>query len=247
MLLVNTLLKNNQGHMERIVFMDDVICYTISLAKNEMPKKKMVSDIKQALELGALHICLEEKINPVVWDKLSDKQKDMADKACEIIKEVIRMTGNKIFDKNFRCNVIKEVAHKFDTTIKSVYKYLKRYWCGGMNKVALVPHFKNCGAKGEEREPQEYALGRRREDGIESFKVTGKVKKWFKSCLESNFYSHKRLSLIKCYYLLLNQYFKNVLNKVGEYPSFGQFRYYFDKTRDLKKEYCKRVGDKEYN
>lgn len=37
------------------------------------------------------------------------------------------------------------------------------------------------------------------------------------------------------------------MNKVGEYPSFGQFRYYFDKTRDLKKEYCKRVGDKEYN
>lgn len=204
MLLVNTLLKNNKGQMERIVFMDDVICYTISLSKNEMPIKKLVSDIKQALKDGLLHICLEEKVNPIVWDKLSDKQKDMMDKAYQIVSDVFKRLKDKVFSKDLRGQVIKEVAHEFAITIKSVYKYLKRYWQGGMNKIALVPHFKKCGAKGEEREPQDQALGRKREDDIESFKVTDRVKKYFKSCLESNFYSHKRLSLIKCYYLLLN-------------------------------------------
>lgn len=246
MLLTNMLLKDNNGHLERIVYTDNIICYTISLSTNEMPVKKLVSVLQDAIQNGTLHVCLEEKVSPVQFNKLSDKQKEMTDRAYEIVSNVIDRLKDNLFNKELRGKVVKEVAEKFCITIKSVYKYLKRYWQGGMNKLALVPKFANCGAKGQDREVQEKSLGRKRDDRVESFKVTEKVKKWFKNCLDNYFYSHRHLSLIKCYLLMLNEYFNDVLDKVGQYPSFGQFRYYFDKTRDLKKEYCKRKGEKEY-
>lgn len=225
MLLTNMLLKDERGHVERIVYTDNIICYTISLATNEMPVKKLVSVLQDAIQKGILHICMKEKVGPIQFNKLSDKQKEMADRAYEIVSDVIDKLKDNLFNKELRGKVVKEVAEKFCITIKSVYKYLRRYWQGGMNKSALAPRFSHCGAKGQDREPQEQALGRKRDDGVESFKVTDKVKKWFKNCLDKYFYSHRRLSLVKCYLLMLNEYFNEVLNKSGQYSSFGQLEY----------------------
>lgn len=247
MLLTNMLLKNNEGLLERIVFLDAFICYTISLTENNMPIKKLVTDIKKAIELGTIHICKEEGISPLKMENLPDNQKEMTHMAYKIVSNVFEKLGDKIFNKQMRGKIVREVAKEFSISSKTIYKYLKRYWQGGMNMIALVPQFSNCGAKGKERQIGENSLGRKRDDGIGSFKVTDKVKKAFKSILERYFYHHKRLTIVKCYYLMLKEYFNDTLDKVGAYPSFGQFRYFFYKTRDIKKEYCKRVGEKEYN
>ena len=49
MLLTNMLLKDEKGHVERIVYTDNIICYTISLTTNEMPVKKVVSILQDIL------------------------------------------------------------------------------------------------------------------------------------------------------------------------------------------------------
>lgn len=244
MLLTNMLLKNKEGELERIVFLDSLICYTISLSKNEMPIKKLVQDIKKAIEIGELHVFIEENKTPIIIEKLSDKQQEMTKKAYEIVSNIVNK--DDIFDGQKRGKLIREVAEKFCVTSKTVYNYLKKYWKGGMTIGALVPELANCGGKGKEKKIGKHSLGRKREDGIENFKVTDKVKKAFKSILERYFYAHNRLSFIKCYYLLLKEYFSDVLENVGQYPSLGQFRFYFDKNRDLKKELTTRFGIKEY-
>lgn len=127
MLLTNMLLKDERGHVERIVYTDNIICYTISLATNEMPVKKLVSVLQDAIQKGILHICMKEKVGPIQFNKLSDKQKEMADRAYEIVSDVIDKLKDNLFNKELRGKVVKEVAEKFCITIKSVYKYLRRY------------------------------------------------------------------------------------------------------------------------
>ncbi|HHX61748.1 MAG TPA: transposase [Epulopiscium sp.] len=246
MLLINMLLKNNEGEKERVLYVDDLVCYTISLLDNHMPIKKMVQDIKKVIEMGELHIFVEESKVPILIEKLPNKQKEMTKKAYEIVSNIIGKLGDSIFDGQKRGKLIREAAEEFNVSTKSVYNYLKKYWKGGMVISALVPAFNNCGGKGKEKEIGKQSLGRKREDGIESFKVTKRVKKYFKSILNRYFYKHNRLSFIKCYYLLLKEYFADALGVVGQYPSLGQFRYFFDKNRDLKKELTTRFGAKEY-
>lgn len=183
----------------------------------------------------------------------------MRDKAYEIITEIHKEPD--IYDSSKRRQLILSASEKFNTSEKTIYKYLKRYWKGGKNKNALIPEFKNCGGRGKEKSSNRIKRGRPRRyisDNKAGINVDDKIKKIFKISLEKYYYNNKQNSLTTAYELMKKEFFteeykiKNgikvpILKDINEIPTIGQFRYWFEKERNIKNEVSKRKSSKNFN
>ncbi len=76
------------------------------------------------------------------------------DEAWEVIKPIVE--GDKdddgaMFDPHWRHQKILEMRQSTNRSIPTIYDDLRRYWCGGQFKNALLRRFENCGSRGTSR------------------------------------------------------------------------------------------------
>jgi hypothetical protein len=117
-----------------------------------------------------------------------------------------------------------------------------------------------CGGKGKEKEVGELKRGRPRKnaeilgDGIN---IDEETKRIFRIAINKYYYNASKKSLKLTYELMLRDYFSKenriengikmpIVNSIEEIPTFGQFRYWFEKDRNYKKEITTRYSAKTY-
>jgi len=191
-----------------------------------------------------------------IWISISNDEdisllnKEYRDKAWNTIVDLIREEPY-IYESTSRRKLILKVSKEKEISESSIKRYLKRYWCRGKIKNALLPDFLNSGAPGKERIGGDKKRGRPRKntDVIgEGINIDVSMKKVFQSSINKYYNQSNKNPLTTVYELMIRDYFMNNSDEEAylRIPSLGQFKYWFYKNRDYKKEISTRYGSKRY-
>ena len=268
MLTVNALIEwigneaQGESVIERILWLDEMsdLTYVIDVNANKLPYARTISEYKVALDTEEAIMLDKDPFSRVVDEELlSEKAKDIRDRAWEAISSIVILEP-EIYYSRERAKHVKTVAQKYGLSEKVIYKYLKRYWIRGKIVNALLPDYDRCGGRGKERNSKGIKRGRPRKhadivgDGIN---VDEEIKRIFRIAINRFYYSSAKHSLTMTYELMLKEYFNDghrmvdgkkipLLKSSSEIPTFGQFRYFFEKERNIKREVSTRYSPKKY-
>lgn len=260
---INTILKINSESEQvtiRILWLNNEVVYVTDINKNNVPYIILRNHIDELIQNGNAEIenndpyftYLDENVIP-------ERYKKMRDNTWNIIKELVNQEPQIYYTKVRRKNV-KEIAKQFSISEISVMGYLKRYWKRGKTPNALLPDYYNCGGKGKERISGSAKRGRPRkykEVVGEGVNVTEDIKKIFTKSINKFYYTAAKNSLALTYELMRKEYFNDgykteegidvpVIKPQSQIPSFAQFRYWFEKDRNIKREITSRYSNKKF-
>lgn len=262
-LLVNTLIYwKEKSTTERVLWVDiqrDVAFIIDIFANIYSPSLRILSDIKDDINTGNATILSEDPwFRSVAEEDIKTSIKERRDKAWNIVSYILDSCNEpQIYNSELRSRYIKEASSKYEVAERTIYEYLKKYWQRGKTKNALLPDYYKCGGKGKEKSDSENKRGRPRKYNCKGVNVNTKIKRVFRLALNKFYYTTKENSLMTAYILMRKEYFadgykydegikKPILIENSKTPTFGQFRYWYQKERNLKKEISTRKSTKRY-
>lgn len=254
--------ESENRQIERILWIspsNDVI-FSIALEDDKaFPMMKTYSEYVTGFETS---LCKSvEWINgnvPLFDQEIETEHLNLRDKSWDAIKDIV-LDEPRCFDKNFRGSQVREVQERTGLHKSTIYRYLRRYWQGGKMKNALLPHFKNSGSYGNDRTPGDVKRGRPRkfEDEPKGINIDEETKQLLRSGVRL-FYNNKLKSPLKVsFQKTLEKFFSNgfrqdgqalipILPPADKLPSFGQYRYWFNKEMNLEDTLKSRLGEKRF-
>lgn len=261
---VNSLIEwkdeSESTSIERVLWMDEKLVYVIDVNKNSAPYLRSTADIDSALIDGRAVIKEDDTLAVILKEEdIPEKHKKMRDNAWKVIKDMVACEP-EIFESHFRRKAVREASASYNISELWVFEYLKRYWKRGKTPNALIPDYRNCGGKGKERKAGNAKRGRPRkyqDINGEGVNVTEDIKRIFRIAVNKYYYTAAKNSLTLTYELMRKEYFTDgfkeengvkipVIKPQSEIPSFGQFRYWFEKERNIKKEITSRYSNKKF-
>ncbi len=107
---VNSLLEwkdeNENPSIERLLWIDDEIAYTVDVNKNKVPYIRRLKDIEYALTEGRVEIKEDDKYIIVLKEEdIPEKHKEIRDRALEVIKDMVDKEPD-IYQSTFRRRLI---------------------------------------------------------------------------------------------------------------------------------------------
>lgn len=190
---------------------------------------------------------------------MSEKERQLRDRTWNLIGGIVTLEPH-IYYRKERAKYVKAIAEKNNVSVKTIGNYLKKYWKNGKTKNALLPSFYLCGGKGKEKRVGSVKRGRPRQHAEiigEGINVDENIKRIFHNAINKFYYSSAKHSLRLTYELMRKEYFSEgfkiengvkvpILKPASEIPTFWQFRYWFEKERNIKKEISTRFSPKKY-
>lgn len=266
MLVVNNLISWKQEEKirctERILWIGSYEdnAYVIDVNSNAIPFIRSVEDIKnEVIEGSAIIEANDGYIRIEEEENISEKDREKRDAAWEVIRDIIGLEPQIFFSRE-RKVLIEKVAAKYKVSEKTVLNYLKRYWKRGKTKNALLPDFYLCGGRGKEKAVNSTKRGRPRKN-VEyvgtGVNIDEEIKKIFRVSINKFYNTSTQNSLMLTYQLMLKEYFSEnykiengvkipIIKPACQVPTFTQFKYWFEKERDIKKEIIGRMSSKKY-
>ena len=264
-LLVNDIIEYNNGSIYRIIWIDDMrkILYAIKVNDKktltvQLTYENIVLDLNDGiankLKFDPYYVYRDEK-------ELSKIEIEGRDKAWNAIKNIIDTKNYPdIFNARKRGKLIDEAIKETSLSKPTIYNYIRRYWIGGQTKNSLIPKYRNSGGVGVEKNLNGVKMGRPRinkEILGEGINITEEIKQIFKKVIKKYYHSKKGYNLTQVYIKMLEEYFsvetignngKRILElkPLDQIPTFGQFKYWHYKKRNIKEEIIARKGLKEY-
>jgi len=158
------------------------------------------------------------------------------------------ISDDEVFLPKVRFARIKEIVDKNISTKQSLYRLLRQYWQRGQTVNALIPGYKNSGAKGKKRQAKENKLGRPREitSGIGAL-IDSSVQRLFRIVIERYLLSDKKTSLPYAH-----RKFKSIFQTHNpsvtetEIPTFWQMRHFYRQEYNQSEVIQKRATKIEY-
>lgn len=260
---VNMLIRWEQEEkIERVLWMSyaDNLAFLIDINANTYrPLLKEISELERCMENGSA-----EKFDKDPWflfhreEEIKEKYKQIRYKAWEVVSYILSDCGEPaIYYPSERYQCIKETSIKFGISERTIYIYLKKYWQRGMTKNALLPDYLNCGGKGKEKHSGDVKRGRPRKNNVGGINIDDKTRKIFRLSIKKYYLTTKENSLQTAYELMRKEYYSNgfkndngvekpTLLDSRRTPTFAQFRYWYCKERDIKREVSSRKSMKRY-
>lgn len=254
-LVVNSLLAIENDISRVIWFSKDLdTVYLISINDDNWPYSLSFIDLICELDDGVIKLVEDDNMMLVLDEEdIKDSNRKIRDKYFMIISELYEMISEPNVYSFDRVKYIKLLAKKYNVSRNSIDVYFKRYLKGGMTKNSLLPRYFNCGARGKERMLGENKVGRPSLIGHnDRLNIDEEMKKIFKKSINKFYNNYNKNSLKATYELMIKEYFSeiNINNKElrikdkAQIPTINQFRYWFNKDRDLKEEISKRYGSR---
>ena len=229
--------------------------YWIGLkSSSRIPKKAETAILTSYLEGGRL-IEYEESFS--YPKELTSQEKEQRDRIWKMMEKAL-LDEPGIYDRRGRRSHLERIEKETGIKKQNLYAYLARYWKGGKTPNAFIPEYKKRGARGRQRVGTEKRLGR--PSHAES--AFGKVLDEndfhnFEKAIKKYYLTRKELSFQATYEKMLSDSYSVVVKDNGDaehwhllppgkVPSIRQFRYWYQKNRDLRTEIQKRKGDAKY-
>jgi transposase InsO family protein len=194
---------------------------------------------------------------------LPEKHKAIRDRAWKMIDGLVSQEPD-IYLPNKRGRLLKDVMKENRITLKTLYRYLRRYWQRGQTPNTLLPDYANSGGKGKARIPTQTKRGRPRIYGVSpGININADERRIFSVAI-SRYYAQKgsKFTLDGAYDEMIRTFFcervvdpetgqvihrRDVTSDQNGPPSRGQFRYWYEKEHDTLAIKRRRVGAKVYD
>ena len=233
--------------------------YWISLDTAErIPKRLDIAEIRAGLDSGDYVAVEETRIPLVAEDDLTDEAKMHRDRIWNMLKDVLEKEPD-IYEAKPRAALLRMVAQKNDMRANNLYPYLAKYWKRGKTPNAFLPDYRNCGRSRNYEKGGYKKLGRPAKSGHGFGKVLQEEDFHnFDKAIRKYYLTRKEMTFQSAYERLLADFYtvKSTHQQGGislqlfpedEIPSISQFRYWYQKNKNLKTEIQKRKGDTKYN
>lgn len=268
-LFVNDLIKweseAEDTAIERILWIDPdhVLAFVININERQcVPEARKVEDILFALENG-----LAKKWEEDPWAKfLKEEEIDpkyikAREEAWKVIASIVSDNNKpEVYYRNARRKFILDASKEFGVSDRVIYKYLTKYWQRGSSLNALLPDYNNSGGRGKSKTPKEKKLGRPRKNvavigaGINTDEATKRI---FRVAISRFYDNSKENSFTTAYHLMLKEYYaedytfdngikKPILVPASDIPTIEQFKYWYEKEKNINKSTRARKGLKKF-
>ncbi|MDZ8035392.1 Mu transposase C-terminal domain-containing protein [Nostoc sp. DedSLP04] len=271
-LLVNMLLEwqntDTEIHIERVLWIDpsgtDVVTIEINNSK-ALPKWQKSKELEAAIASREIRILEVDPYAGLLRPENSILQNHLnrRDRAWEVISPLVERNTELMFNPRDRGPLVEATAQSTGCIKKTIYNYLRRYWQGGQTRNALLPLFDRCGGKGKERKPSNFKRGRpsKLSKAMEisiGVNVDDEIKKYFHRGIKAFYENRQGRTLKDAFQLTLEKFFHQgyamqngilvpMLPPATELPTFAQFRYWYEKERDITQEKISREGKRRFN
>jgi len=159
----------------------------------------------------------------------------------------------EIYERNSRAAILHKISDENSIEFSNLYPLLDRYWRSGKTKNAFIPAFYKRGNKGSVRNSKDRKIGRKPQNDISDGKIiTETDRKYFESAVKSHFLNRNKATFTAVYEKLLADFYSistddnksghKTLMPPGQRPTLRQFRYWYNKHRDIETEQKKRDG-----
>ncbi|QIO07285.1 DDE-type integrase/transposase/recombinase [Acinetobacter shaoyimingii] len=147
-----------------------------------------------------------------------------------------------------RGKIISEIMNQHEVTKQTIYRLARRYWQRGQTPNALLPDYRNSGAKGQKRIAKDKKLGRPRiHNSEQGINVNENIEKLFYRTIKLFFLKDNKHSLPFVYRKFQTTY-KNLYPDIAEsdIPTIWQFKYYYEKEFKKIESIKSRIGTSSY-
>jgi hypothetical protein len=223
---------------------------------NAWPRLQPLSNVMDDLREGVLFFQPFVEYRDFSLDRdLDDARRARRDRDWAAIREHVEDVP-ACFRKSVRTRFVAEAMGDVGVSRPTVVRMLRDYWRRGMNPNALLPLWQLRGGKGRPRKFTGARLGRPRlpvPEGMEppppGMNVTPDERRYFAIAIDTYYSKNRRLSLRDAHQLCINMFFaENVSDPATKarpkfvpradyaesgWPTFGQFRYWVERDRDL--------------
>lgn len=260
MLSINDLLREErEGRHFRVLWIDpdNIICYLIDVEDNAAtPFLRKVEELIEDILHGEFVKSKDDAFLPYPHDDVPEAHVQKRDKAWKQIRELVNQEPD-IYEREKRGELVHHVLTKFGSTRPTVYKHLRRYWQRGKTPNALLPDYYKSGARGKEREAGSAKRGRPPVYGVEGINVDESTKKIFRLALEKYYLTAQKNNLTAAYQMMIKEFYaadfyeqngvkKVVLVDEEKLPTFGQFKYWYNKEYGVQETLIARQGRIKY-
>lgn len=247
MFRINEVLEYEQERFRVLSqFIDGVVWISID-DESDFPRVIDLDSLEHAIHEGALR----RVDDPYSYLMLSSPEKGSIaqvkrDQNYELISPIIRL--EEYYQPKQRAKAVESVLSENKTTKQTIYRLIRRYWQRGQIVNALLPDYKNSGAKGKKRIPGEKKLGRpRKYDGI-GVNVDEFIEKLFRIAIQKYLltdkgysfpYAHRRFKD------MYETYFPDVPEE--EMPTNWQMKHFYQREYSQVEKIKNRVSRNTYN
>jgi hypothetical protein len=256
--------KKETDKIERVLWFDEAsnIVVVIDIFNDEWPQFIEFIELIKLIEIGDIEVLEKDPIKRVVKEEdISEKDRTIREKAWNIVYILIeRIPEPIIFYIHERTKVVNALTKEFKVSRNSINNYLKRYWKHGKCKNALLSNYFKCGGASVEKKAGELKRGRPRKFGGtlgKGINIDEEVRRVFRVAINKYYNTSKKNSLVTSYEFMLKDFFYEdykiqngikipVLKDRDEIPTLEQFRYWFNKERNIKREITLRNSSRKY-
>ncbi|WP_091013375.1 Mu transposase C-terminal domain-containing protein [Paenibacillus amylolyticus] len=258
---VNTMLQygGDPRQIERILWIDAgrVHCYIINIFMNRFPELRLIEDIERGIQEEVIHVVEDQWFSLVCEELLSAKARVQMDDAWGSIKQLVDREPD-IFEPELRNQLIQEASNRSGLSTKTIGRYLKSFWIKGRVKYALAPGFDKRGGAGKTKASGQAKRGRPRKYSQDTgINVDEEVERIFRVSLKKYYYTSKKAPLKFAYQKMIQEFYSQdhkiengvkmpIIQGPNELPTYAQFKYFYQKENNIKKEVSTRYSSKKY-
>ncbi len=185
------------------------------------------------------------------------QEKEQRDRIWKMMESAL-LDEPGIYDRRERRIHLERIEKETGIKKQNLYAYLARYWKGGKTPDVFIPEYKKRGARGRQRVGTEKRLGRPSHTESAFGKTLDENDLHnFEKAVKKYYLTRKELSFQATYERMLSDSYSVAVKDAGgterwqlmppgEVPSIRQFRYWYQKNRNLKTEIQKRKGEAKY-
>jgi putative transposase len=257
--------------VERLLWLNAEATQAVTIELTErrvLPLRRPAQELVQALASGAARLAAPDPAAEL-WRteaEISEPQRRRRAAAWEWIEPLLAEGGEEIlWARERRGKLVADYAARSGHSKVALYRWLQRYWQGGGNQNALLPHFARCGGPGQPRlaavpdqgpkrgRPKTYAAA-----AGAGINLTAEMERRFAQGIQRFYETSARRSLTQAYQRTLETFFHRgftlvngvptpVLPPAAELPTERQFRYWYEqRARDTQREITTRYGERAY-
>ncbi len=225
--------------------------YWISLSSSrQVPEKMNVAEIEAGLLSGQYAIVVDSF--SVRYSNPSASAIRRRDEIWSLISEIVILEP-AVYHLHERSRMLQEISQRSGIQTSNLYKYLARYWKGGMTPNALLPFFENRGKSSAPYSGNKQRRGRKKVPGAEGKVLTPEDIQHFTDAILTWYMGTKKLTLEKVYknmqdtwYVTRNENGTPIALDPDQIPSRSQFLYWHQKNKNILAEAKNRDGEKNY-
>jgi hypothetical protein len=156
------------------------------------------------------------------------KYRDLQAKAWDIVAS-LQADVPALYERRERAALVAHCAAVHGVSRQSVLRYLRRFWERGQTVDALLPDYRNSGARGKTRGASAgVKRGRPRKSGDHpGLNTDATMRATFRAAVARYTATHPEFSRRAAYRQMLQDYYRG--RPPADLPSFGQFSYWLDK------------------